>query len=473
MDILRSAKALTWCPSERPGRKRLMSRFLFTTLPTNDLGLLTRSLPIAAALASRGHSVTFCSPARAPSRLIADAGFQNRIPNHPLYALIAHGATPRGLLRLVRSGSLRRYGSPLRALRDLVLALPLRSPPRTHEIWNVDHAGAQLGMLNEGFVRANCAAMLELIASSDVDVVVDFWNPFAVLAARALRKPVVTVIQADAHPRSAGFIWWKQPPADLPTPVPVLNRVLASYGLPPIRSLSELSVGDLTLCVGMPETDPLPADAAVTYVGPILWQKPEASLPAWIAELSSDTPLIWLYAGNPRYGSADELLDSAIVLRASIAALRDEKVHLIITTGHHPLPRDLLPLPANVRHEAYLPGLAMAERSDLLIHHGGYGSCQTGLLCGKPAVIVPTYAERESNARRVAALGAAALVPVTYVAGKKYVDVAELRAAVRRVLAEPSFTANAKRASERLRSYGGTAAAAVAIEQFAHQHAVR
>src|SRR5690606_36052244 len=82
MDILRSAKALTRCPSERPGRKRLMSRFLFTTLPTNDLGLLTRSLPIAAALASRGHSVTFCSPARAPSRLIADAGFQNRIPNH-------------------------------------------------------------------------------------------------------------------------------------------------------------------------------------------------------------------------------------------------------------------------------------------------------------------------------------------------------------------------------------------------------
>jgi UDP:flavonoid glycosyltransferase YjiC (YdhE family) len=51
----------------------------------------------------------------------------------------------------------------------------------------------------------------------------------------------------------------------------------------------------------------------------------------------------------------------------------------------------------------------MAERSDLLIHHGGYGSCQTGRLCGKPAAIVPTYAERERNPRRVAALGAAAL----------------------------------------------------------------
>ncbi len=448
-----------------------MRRFLFTTLPTNDLGLLTRSLPIAAALAGRVHRVAFCSPAPAPSRLIADAGFENRTPSHPLYALIAHGATPRGLLRLLRSGALRRYGSLPRALRDLALALPWRSPPRTPEVWNVDHAGAQLGMLNEGFVRANCAAMLELIAAPDVDVVVDFWNPFAVLAARALGKPVVTVIQADAHPRSAGFIWWKRPPAGLPTPVPVLNRVLASYGLPPIRSLGELSVGDLTLCVGMPETDPLPADAAVTYVGPILWQQPEARLPAWVAELSRDRPLIWLYAGNPRYGSADELLDSGVVLRASIAALRDERVHLVITTGHHPLPRDLLPLPAHVRHAAYLPGLAMAERSDLLIHHGGYGSCQTGLLCGRPAVIVPTYAERESNARRVAALGAAEMVPVTYVAGRKHVDVAALRAAVRRVLAEPSFRESARRASERLRSYGGTDAAAAAIERFAHQRA--
>jgi hypothetical protein len=78
-----------------------------------------------------------------------------------------------------------------------------------------------------------------------------------------------------------------------------------------------------------------------------------------------------------------------------------------LTTGHDELPRELLPLPVNCRHEAYLPGLAMADHADLLIHHGGYGSCQTGLFAGKPAVIMPTFSERESNARRVAALGAA------------------------------------------------------------------
>jgi len=46
-------------------------------------------------------------------------------------------------------------------------------------------------------------------------------------------------------------------------------------------------------------------------------------------------------------------------------------------------------LPPNFYYASYVPGLAMAERSDLLIHHGGYGSCQTGLYAGTPAVIIP------------------------------------------------------------------------------------
>jgi MGT family glycosyltransferase len=144
-------------------------------------------------------------------------------------------------------------------------------------------------------------------------------------------------------------------------------------------------------------------------------------------------------------------------------------VHVVLTTGYHPLPREVLPLPANFRHEPYLPGLAMAERSDLLIHHGGLGSCQTGLVAGTPAVIIPTYAERESNARRVAALGAGVFVPVETIAGRKHVSAEDLRAAVKRVLADPSFAANARRMSHVLRAYGGASQAARLIEEFSHR----
>ncbi len=310
--------------------------------------------------------------------------------------------------------------------------------------------------------------MRALIDDYGPDIVVDFWNPFACVAARATGTPLVTVMQADAHPASQGLIWWKEPPPDLPSPVPVLNRVLAGYGLPHIRKTEELGVGDLTLVVGIPETDPLPETADVTYVGPVLWQKDEVQLPTWFDELSQDRPLIWVYPGNPRYMPRLRTpADSIVVVQACTEALAEVDAQVVLSTGHHALPGEVPPLPANFRHESYVPGLAMADRSDLLIHHGGYGSCQTGLYTGTPAVMIPTFSERESNARRVAALGAGAfIVPTENRSWRKYVAPEELRVTVRRVLSDPSFTQNARRVSEKMKTYGGASEAAHLIEDF-------
>jgi MGT family glycosyltransferase len=204
----------------------------------------------------------------------------------------------------------------------------------------------------------------------------------------------------------------------------------------------------------------------VTYIGAILWQSQNAQLPDWFTRLPQDKPILWVYSGNPRYGGVNDIFDSMVVLQACIAALANEDVQVVLTTGHHSLPEELLPLPANFHHEAYVPGLAMAERCALLIHHGGYGSCQTGLYAGKPAIIMPTFSERESNARRIAALGAGVIVPVDTTPGKKRVDVNELRKTVRRVLSDPTFGNNARQIGARLRAYGGASYAADLIEQF-------
>jgi UDP:flavonoid glycosyltransferase YjiC (YdhE family) len=72
-------------------------------------------------------------------------------------------------------------------------------------------------------------------------------------------------------------------------------------------------------------------------------------------------------------------------------------LQVVLTTGHQPLPNEVGALPSNFRHAPYVPGLAMARRSDLMVHHGGHGSLVTGLSAGTPAVIVPTYSERETR----------------------------------------------------------------------------
>ena len=102
-----------------------------------------------------------------------------------------------------------------------------------------------------------------------------------------------------------------------------------------------------------------------------------------------------------------------------------------------------------------------------MIHHGGYGSCQTGLYAGIPQVIIPTLSERESNARRVLQQGAGEIVlPTSDARGlNKKVDATELAAKVRQVLSAPSYKENAMRISAKLKEYGGAPKAAQCIEE--------
>jgi UDP:flavonoid glycosyltransferase YjiC (YdhE family) len=308
---------------------------------------------------------------------------------------------------------------------------------------------------------------MELICEYNPDAIIDFWNIGACIAARASRKRLITVIQVDVHPESRGFIWWKEPYSDIPTPVAAINKILTELQLKSILKTGELFIGDITLLLGIPETDPLPDTAIGTYVGPILWQRSSEKMPDWISDLNTMRPVIWLYPGNPQYFSGTRTyVDSAVVTLACIEALGNKDVQVVMSTGHHSLPKDAVPLPSNFRHASFVPGLTMAERSDLLIHHGGYGSCQTGLFTGTPTLIIPTYSERESNARRVAAVGAGDFVlPTVDVSGrKKQVSAAEVSEKVDRILTDSSFKENAKRISNKFYSYGGASYAASLIE---------
>jgi UDP:flavonoid glycosyltransferase YjiC (YdhE family) len=245
--------------------------------------------------------------------------------------------------------------------------------------------------------------------------------------------------------------------------------------LKPISKVEELSLGDLTLIVGTPEIDPLPDNFEGIYIGPILWQNNHTELPSWLDTINDNNPIIWVYSGNPRYTSSkNTVFDSEIILSASLEALADEKVRVILTTGHHALPENILPLPENFHFASYVPGLDLAERCDLMIHHGGYGSCQTGLYSGTPAVIIPTFSERESNARRIALLGAGEFIlPKTDESGKKQISIEEFKTKIKHVLTTSSYAEKAKYYSKKLRSYGGTTYAVQLIEHIAEKSVKR
>jgi UDP:flavonoid glycosyltransferase YjiC (YdhE family) len=143
-------------------------------------------------------------------------------------------------------------------------------------------------------------------------------------------------------------------------------------------------------------------------------------------------------------------------------------VQVALTTGHQPLPEEFASLPPNVHFASYVPGFAIAEKGDLLIHHGGHGSYLTGLSAGTPAIIIPTYSKRESNARRLSNLGAGEYVlPTTDDAGENHITMDEFRAKVWRVLDDRSYERNARRVARNMRKYGGAIQAADLIEPIA------
>ena len=110
----------------------------------------------------------------------------------------------------------------------------------------------------------------------------------------------------------------------------------------------------------------------------------------------------------------------------------------------------------------------MSSRCDLMVHHGGHSSVMTGLSAGTPAVIIPTSTERESNARRVVALGAGEMVmPTNDPDGEKQIDTADFSAKVHRVLQDPAYRSAAQHIAQSMRQYGGAAEAANRIERVA------
>ncbi len=115
----------------------------------------------------------------------------------------------------------------------------------------------------------------------------DSFDPLSCLAARIPKVPLATVLQGNIHPASHGFTWWEEErPAGLASGAAFFNEVAQEYGLAPVKRLHEVMAGDLSLIVGTPETDPVAMDANVTYIGPMVFQRSDATLPEWVKDLS-------------------------------------------------------------------------------------------------------------------------------------------------------------------------------------------
>jgi len=453
-----------------------MSKFLFTLLPSNDLGVVTRALPIATSLRSNGHKIVFSVHSKVPSKLISEERFVNIPLRTYLDNLTIKIRKNGGLVKFIRYTGLRESYSVIRkCIINNFKLLPKKFITSTPDVHNMEHFFILNGMINKNYIIFMVESLMQVMKETEVDFVVDFWNPYAVIAAKALNIPVITINQFDVHPSANGFIWWKNISPKFKSVLPILNKILANYNLSKISKIEELTIGDLTLTLGMPNKNEINPDTGINHIGFLVYKKKGMILPKNIVKLGKDKPVVWVYSGNPRYAGIKTDFDSEILLDLCINTLAKENINIVLTTGYHSIPKKYLPLPKNILFFDFVDGLLMAEKADIVIHHGGYGSCQTALITGTPSLIIPTFSERESNARRIAKLGVGKYVLPTKkkFLKRKIINKNEFIEKFNRVLKDDSYKRNSQKISEELSIFNAENKGLKLIEKFVEEYKVK
>ncbi|WNV89158.1 glycosyltransferase [Umezawaea sp. Da 62-37] len=163
-----------------------------------------------------------------------------------------------------------------------------------------------------------------------------------------------------------------------------------------------------------------------------------------LARSEEDTPLVYVSFGT--VSAAIPFAREAFL--ASVRALADLPVRLLVTIGDDGDPADWAWAPDNVRVEKWVPHREALRGASAQVCHGGMGSVLGALTAGVPAVVVPQFADHPDNGERLVATGTGLRVGTSGMG--ESVDPDALRAAVRQVLDDPSFRVAARRLADEI-----------------------
>lgn len=252
---------------------------------------------------------------------------------------------------------------------------------------------AAIGFANEVFLERQVAWWIATIKARCSDLVVAEFAPCAMLAARALGIPAISIGQGHSTP-PAGMTHFPLPEqgaaglvheeAEL---VDIVNRVGARLGVPALRRFSDIYLCAAQLPRTIPALDPY-ADwrQSPTYLPPMGLDCPRAA--------DGDEVFVYLSgkeATEPAIGEALCSLD--LPLRVVMPEIDPDLADRLDARG-------VFVEPAPLPHEL------IAQRSRMIVHAGQHGATCLGLALGLPQVALPGHSEQLANAGRIAAMGA-------------------------------------------------------------------
>ena len=190
----------------------------------------------------------------------------------------------------------------------------------------------------------------------------------------------------------------------------------------------------------------------VRYVGPQL-DDPEWAEP-WTPARGGDRPLVLV-------AMSTTFMDHVGQLQRAVTALAGLPVDGLATTGPAVGPEQI-DAPPNVTVVRSAPHGDVLAHADALVTHGGHGTVMKALVAGVPIVCLPTGRDQPDNAARLKARGAG--IKLSQRAAPR-----RIRAAVQRILDDPSYAAAASRLGDQLRAESDSGAALAELEGLAQR----
>jgi UDP:flavonoid glycosyltransferase YjiC (YdhE family) len=277
-------------------------------------------------------------------------------------------------------------------------------------------------------------------------VVVDCNLAAALAAAEALPVPSAALF----HSMYATFtdVWF----AELwPLLAESVNAARSAFGVPAAAGWPEVFAGQARLVAAVPASFDAPVravPATMRHHGFLVPASAGVEGPA-LAPARAGAPTVLVSRSTTPHGQAD-------LLARIVAGVGSRNVRGLVTTGGQADPASL-GAPEHVQCFDWLPHPAVLPETDVVVTHGGLGTCAGALGAGVPLVCLPLGRDQHLNAARVEAVGAGVSLP-----SDARPDA--IAAAIDLVLGDPAYRAAAGRIADESRAAGGAPAVVADLE---------
>jgi UDP:flavonoid glycosyltransferase YjiC (YdhE family) len=421
-----------------------MARIVIATVPV--IGHITPFLPLARALAARGHELTWYTGEKY-RRLVERTGARfhgyreaKDIDEADLDRVFPERARLRGVAQLkfdMKHVFIDVAPGQLADLRQLTRQFPadlvLADPGMIGALFLQESGGPACGILGVLPLTLSSAEVapfgLGLAPSA---------SSFGLLRNKALNAFVQNIAFRDVQKH------WNQTRASVGLPAtgwwldsgPARARFYLQPSIPSFEYPRSNLAHSLHFIGMMPAERPL-----------------EVALPPFWQELDGRRPVVHVTQGTLANTKPD-------LFAPALAGLADEDLWIVISTGNRPLESlGLGTLPKNARVASFLSYPELLPKTALMLTNGGYGGAQLALSHGVPLIVAGASEDKPEVAARVAWSGAG----INLKTGRPSAQ--QVRRAVRSVLDDPRYRAHAEELQREYQRHDAVQRALAIIEK--------